>query len=73
MKIRQIGIDTGKTTFHMVALNEANEIVIRRQFTRAQLITFFRSHGRLLLRLYVSGATRPHPAFPNFGLNLTFS
>ncbi len=41
MKIKQIGIDIGKMTFHMVALNEANEIVIRRQFTRSQLITFF--------------------------------
>lgn len=41
MKMKQIGIDIGKTTFHLVALNEANEIVVRRQFTRSQLITFF--------------------------------
>lgn len=41
MKIKQIGIDIGKTTFHMIALNEANNIVVRRQFTRSQLIRFF--------------------------------
>ena len=41
MNIKQIGIDIGKMTFHMIALDEANEIVIRRQFTRTQLITFF--------------------------------
>jgi transposase len=41
MNIKQIGIDIGKMTFHMVALDEANDIVIRRQFTRSQLITFF--------------------------------
>ncbi|MHA1190272.1 MAG: IS110 family transposase [Alphaproteobacteria bacterium] len=41
IKIKQIGIDIGKMTFHMVALNEANEIVICRQFTRSQLITYF--------------------------------
>jgi len=41
MNIKQIGIDIGKMTFHMVALNGENEIVIRRQFTRSQLITFF--------------------------------
>ena len=41
MNIKQIGIDIGKMTFHMVALDEANDIVIRRQFTRSQLIIFF--------------------------------
>ena len=41
MKIRQIGIDIGKTTFHLVALDEANEMVVRRKFTRSQLIGFF--------------------------------
>ena len=41
MNIKQIGIDIGKVTFHMVAIDDANEIVIRRQFTRSQLIAFF--------------------------------
>lgn len=45
MTIKQIGIDIGKMTFHMVALDEANNIVIRRQFTRSQLITFFRKRS----------------------------
>jgi transposase len=41
MNIKQIGIDIGKMTFHMIALDGENEIVIRRQFTRTQLIRFF--------------------------------
>lgn len=41
MNIKQIGIDIGKTTFHLVALNNANDVVIRRKCTRSQLITFF--------------------------------
>ena len=34
MKIASIGIDIGKTTFHLVALDEHGSIVIRRKFSR---------------------------------------
>lgn len=41
MTIRQIGIDIGKNSFHMVALGPDDAIVVRRQFSRPQLIRYF--------------------------------
>jgi len=40
MKIETIGIDLGKTKFHIVGLSERGEVVIRKQFSRAQLLRF---------------------------------
>jgi transposase len=40
MKIRCIGIDLGKTTFHLVALAERGKIVARKRFSRKQLLVF---------------------------------
>jgi transposase len=40
VKIASIGIDIGKTTFHLVALDEHGSIVIRRKFSRKALLTY---------------------------------
>src|SRR5580693_7670399 len=40
MKIASIGIDIGKTTFHLVALDERGSVVIRRKFSRKQLLAY---------------------------------
>src|SRR3974377_2065960 len=40
MKIRSIGIDLGKTTFHLVALGERGKLVIKKKLSRKQLLTF---------------------------------
>jgi transposase len=40
MHITSIGIDIGKTTFHLVALNEQGSIVIRRKFSRTALVAY---------------------------------
>jgi len=40
MEIRSIGIDLGKTTFHLVALGRASEVLMRRKFTQKQLLTY---------------------------------
>src|SRR6478736_6440780 len=40
MKIHTIGIDLGKTKFHIVGLNERGEVVVRKQFSRVQLLRF---------------------------------
>jgi transposase len=40
MKIYTIGIDLGKTNFHLVGLNERGEVVVRKRFSRAQLLRF---------------------------------
>ena len=34
MKIHTIGIDLGKTNFHIVGLNERGEVVVRKRFSR---------------------------------------
>ena len=39
-QIRSIGIDLGKTTFHLVALGTRSQIVIRKKFSRTQLLVY---------------------------------
>lgn len=41
MQIKQIGIDIGKNSFHLIGLGTDGDIVLRRQFTRSRLIAFF--------------------------------
>jgi transposase len=40
MQIASIGIDLGKTTFHLVALEERGKIVIKQKFSRKQLFAY---------------------------------
>src|ERR1700688_2558204 len=40
MQIRSVGIDLGKTTFHMVALGDNGMVLLKKKFTQKQLITF---------------------------------
>ena len=39
MKVRTIGIDLGKTSFHLIGMDERGNVVLRRRFSRTQLIT----------------------------------
>src|SRR5271157_3996465 len=40
MEIHTIGIDLGKTVFHLVGLNVHGEVVVRKKFSRKQLLRF---------------------------------
>jgi transposase len=40
MEIATVGIDLGKTVFHVVGLNAAGETVVRKKFSRTQLLRF---------------------------------
>lgn len=40
MELHTIGIDLGKTVFHLVGLSLRGEVVVRRQFSRKQLLQF---------------------------------
>ncbi len=40
MEIHTIGIDLAKTVFHLVELNLRGEIVVRKKFSRIQLLRF---------------------------------
>ena len=49
MEIDTIGIDLGKTIFHLVGLNRAGEVVVRRKCSRLQLLRFTSNlHVRLI-------------------------
>jgi transposase len=40
MQIHSVGIDLGKTTFHLVALGAAGKVLVRKKFTQKQLLLF---------------------------------
>ncbi len=40
MQIASIGVDLGKTTFHLVALDERGSIVAKKKFSRKQLLVY---------------------------------
>ena len=40
MELHTIGIDLGKTVFHLVGLNPHGEVVVRKKFSRTQLLRF---------------------------------
>ena len=40
MNIHTIGIDLGKTSFHLVGLSERGEVVVRKKFSRTELLRF---------------------------------
>jgi transposase len=40
MELHTIGIDLGKTVFHLVGLNPHGEVVVRKKFSRKQLLHF---------------------------------
>lgn len=40
MEIRTLGIDLGKTVFHLIGVNAAGEIVVRKKCSRKQLLQF---------------------------------
>jgi transposase len=40
MHIASIGIDLGKTTFHLVGLGERNKVLLRKKLSRTQLLAY---------------------------------
>jgi len=40
MHIASVGIDLGKTTFHLIALDDHSKVVIRKRFSRKQLLAY---------------------------------
>jgi transposase len=40
MQIRSVGIDLGKTTFHLMALGDNGKVLLKKKFTQKQLIAF---------------------------------
>ena len=40
MQIHSVGIDLGKTTFHLVALGSAGKVLAKKKFTQKQLLAY---------------------------------
>jgi hypothetical protein len=40
MEIHTVGIDLGKTVFHLVGLNRGGEVVVRKKCSRNQILRF---------------------------------
>ena len=40
MQIQSVGIDLGKTTFHLVALGAAGKLLVKKKFTQKQLLAY---------------------------------
>src|SRR5437667_10911335 len=57
MHITSIGIDLGKTTFHLVALGERNKGLVRKKFSRAQLLGYTANLPSSLIGLEACGGS----------------
>jgi transposase len=60
MQIKQIGIDIGKNSFHLVGLGTNGDIVLRRQFTRSRLIAFFEQRTKEHLNIAFEACSGAH-------------
>ena len=55
MEIHTIGIDLGKTVFHLVGLNTRGEVVVRKKFSRKQLLHFTANRKVALIGMEACG------------------
>jgi transposase len=55
MHIASIGIDIGRTTFHLVALDSHGGIVIRRKFSRKAVLAYTAKLARSLIGMETCG------------------
>ena len=51
MQIKSVGIDLGKTVFHLIVLGEAGKVLVRKKFTRRQLLTYTANQPTSLIGL----------------------
>jgi transposase len=57
MELQTIGIDLGKTVFDLVGLNPRGEIVVRKKFSRKQLLHFTANLRIELIGMEVCGGS----------------
>ena len=55
MNLHSIGIDLGKTVFHLIGLNQSGEVVVRKKFSRIQLLRFTANVQAQLLGMEACG------------------
>src|SRR6201984_2071335 len=57
MEIRTIGIDLGKTVFHLVGVNARGEVVVRKKCSRTQLLRFTSNLRKCLIGMEACGGS----------------
>jgi transposase len=57
MELHTIGIDLGKTVFHLVGLNLRGEVVVRKKFSRLQLLRFTANRQIQLIGMEACGGS----------------
>jgi hypothetical protein len=57
MQLHTIGIDLGKTLFHLVGLNQRGEVVVRKKFSRKQLLHFTANRQVKLIGMEACGGS----------------
>ena len=57
MYITSIGIDLGKTVFHLVALGKRSQVVVRRKFSRSQLPAYTANLPSALIDIEACGGS----------------
>jgi hypothetical protein len=68
MQIRSVGIDLGKTTFHLVGLGAAGKVLVRKKFTQRQLLTYTANLQTSVIGLEAcSGSSLPGPCLAEAG------
>jgi transposase len=55
MEISTLGIDLSKTTFHVIGLNAQGKIVLRKKFSRKQLLVFTANRQQMLIGMEACG------------------
>jgi len=56
MDISTLGIDLSKTTFHVTGFDARGEIVLRRKFSRKQLLQFTSNRQQMVIGMEACGA-----------------
>jgi transposase len=57
MEIRTIGIDLGKTVFHLVGVNARGEVVVRKKCSRIQVLRFTSNLRECLIGMEACGGS----------------
>jgi transposase len=57
MELHTIGIDLGKTVFHFVGLNSQGEVIVRKKFSRLQLLRFMANRPVCLIGMEACGGS----------------
>ena len=56
MKIKRLGIDLAKNVFQLHGVDENEQVVIRKQLKRSQMVEYFANHAAMLIGIEACGS-----------------